>query len=143
MIYGWSVKAISEWRTRRSKLVSKAAASGATTAASRSGPAKLRMESRERQVVSTTISTSSSERRSETLAPRYPGTRRSSGRTLLEKCSRYLGNCASVARADQRRKIVPVARAWAEETADEGGGSLPTTTFQGRSSHFLARPLMT
>src|SRR6266481_9775562 len=117
--------------------MSKAAASGATTAASRSGPAKLRMESRECQVVSTATSTSSSEWRSETLAPRYPGTRRSSGTTFLEKWSRYLGNCASVARADQRRKIAPVGGA--KDTV-EAGGSLPTTTFQGRISHFLARP---
>src|SRR6266481_6661219 len=96
------------------------------------------MDSSERHVVSTTISTSPCARRSETVAPRYPGTRRSSGRTFLEKWSRYFGNCASVVRAVQRRKMVPDAA-----TAEEVGGSLPTTTFQRRTSHFLTSPFWT
>src|SRR6266850_544892 len=58
--------------------------------------------------------------------------------TLLEKCSRYFGNCAWVVRADQRRKTAPAARA-----EDGARFSLPTTTFQGSTSHFLARPLRT
>src|SRR6266849_9088502 len=69
-VYGRSDKAILEWVTRRSKLASRAAASAVTTAASRSGPAKLRMDSRERQLVSTNISTSLSRWRWETVAPR-------------------------------------------------------------------------
>src|ERR1700716_421254 len=101
------------------------------------------MDSRERQVVLTTISTSLSKRRRETVAPRYPGTRRSSGRTLWEKCSRYLGNCESVVRADQQRKMVPATVCEDAEAGDEGESSLPTTTFQGRTSHFFARPLRT
>src|SRR6267154_2227739 len=77
------------------------------------------MDSRERQSVSTTISTSLSRWRRETVAPKYPGTRRSSGRTLLEKCSRYLGNCASVVRADQQRKMVPASVSENAEAGDE------------------------
>src|SRR5260370_10714388 len=98
------------------------------------------MESRELQLVSTTISTSPARWRRETVAPRYPETRRSSGRTFLEKCPRYLGNWASVARALQRRKIVPVVGA---DDAVAVGCSLPTTTFTGRTSHFLTSPFTT
>src|ERR1700687_5169803 len=110
-----------------------AAAWAATTAVSRSGRAKVRMDLRERQVVSTSISTSLSRRRRETAALRYPGMRRSSGKTFLEKCSRYLGNCTRVVRADQRRKMVPDAGAGESEDAEKAGFSLPTTTFQGRT----------
>src|SRR5260370_29620522 len=101
------------------------------------------MDSMERQSVSTTISTSLSRWRRETVAPKYPGTRRSSGRTLLEKCSRYLGHCASVVRADQRRRIVPASGAEEAEELCEAGCLLPTTKFQGRTSHFLTSPLLT
>src|SRR5216683_535158 len=52
---------------------------------------------------------------------------------------------ASEVRADQRRKMVPAARSEGAVAAsvEEAGCSLPTTTFQGRTSHFFARPFTT
>src|SRR5882762_10449354 len=101
------------------------------------------MASMERHVVSTRISISLSRRQRETVAPRKPETRRSSGRTFSSKWSRYLGNCATEARADQRRKMVPDAEPEGAEAEVVARFSLLTTTFQGRTSHFFARPLRT
>src|SRR5882672_12145823 len=118
-----------------------ATASSETTAASTSGPAKAPMDSSERQDVSTRISTSSPVCRTKRVAPRKPATLRKSGSTLMEKWARYLGHCSWLVRAVHWRRIIPGAGDAAAEDGAEG--SLPTTTFQGRTSHFLASPLRT
>src|SRR5580692_8368815 len=118
-----------------------AMASSDTTAASRSGPAKARIDSSERQDVSTMISTSSPACRTKRVAPRKPATLRKSGSTLMEKWARYLGHCSWLVRAVHWRRIIPGAEDEAVE--EEAGGSLPTTTFHGRTSHFFARRLST